>query len=57
MIEWISENIGTIAASLVLIGIVCAVVAKLISNKKNNRTSCGCGCEHCAMSGTCHKDA
>lgn len=55
MIEWISENIGTIAVSLVLIGMVCAVAAKMVRDKRNHKTSCGCGCEHCAMSGTCHK--
>ena len=32
-----------------------AAVTVCIRNKKQGKGSCGCGCEHCAMHGKCHK--
>ena len=54
MLAWLIENLGTIMISLVLIGIVTAVIAGMIHDKKNGRNNCGCDCEHCAMHGKCH---
>lgn len=55
MFAWISENIGTIFICLVLIVIVAAIIRSLIRDKKRGKSSCGAGCAHCAMSGSCHK--
>ena len=46
---------GTIAAILVLLILIAAVVAKMIKDKKNGQTSCGCGCKNCAIADVCHK--
>ncbi len=54
MFEWIAANIGTIAISTVLLIIVFAIVRGLIKNKKNGKSSCGCGCGGCSMNGSCH---
>lgn len=54
MFVWIAENYPTILVCMALAGIVAAIVAKLIRDKKNGRTSCGCGCANCAMAGSCH---
>lgn len=55
MLEFISNNIGTILISVLLLGIVSAIIIKTVRNKKQGKTSCGCGCSTCAMSDICHK--
>ena len=55
MAEWLAKNIGTIVISLILIGVVTLIVAGFIKKKKQGKSSCGCGCDHCAMSGSCHQ--
>lgn len=55
MIEFIINNIGTIAVSILLLAIVSAIIVKTVRNKKSGKTSCGCGCSTCAMSDICHK--
>lgn len=54
MLAWIMENIGTILICVVLIAIVAAVVVSMLRDRKKGRSSCGCNCAHCAMSGACH---
>lgn len=55
MFAWIAENIATIIICLVLVLIVAGIIVKLVKDKKKGRSSCGCNCAHCAMSGSCHK--
>jgi hypothetical protein len=55
MLAWLTANLGTIIVTLILIGIVAAIIFKMIKDKKSGKGSCGCGCEHCAMHGKCHK--
>lgn len=52
--SWIIENMGTIVICLLLCAIVTAIIIRLIKNKKAGKSSCGCGCQNCAMSGACH---
>lgn len=52
---WLMANIGTIVVAVILAIIVTAVIAKMVKNKKQGKSSCGCGCENCAMKGECHK--
>lgn len=54
MLEWISENIGTIIICTVLVAAVAAIIISMVRNKKKGKTSCGCGCSECPMSGSCH---
>lgn len=54
MLNFLAENYGTIIAALVVAGIVAASVITLIRNKKKGKSTCGCGCENCAMKGQCH---
>lgn len=56
MLQWISENVGTILICMGLIVIVALIVRGLIRQKKQGKSSCGAGCAHCAMHGQCHKD-
>lgn len=52
--SWIISNIGTIIVALVIIGIVAAVIIGMRKDKREGKSSCGCGCSNCAMKGQCH---
>ncbi|MDO4492831.1 MAG: FeoB-associated Cys-rich membrane protein [Clostridia bacterium] len=54
MTEWLKANAGTLVVSLALLGIVAAIVRKMVCDRKAGKSSCGCGCSHCAMRGACH---
>ncbi|MBQ9526089.1 MAG: FeoB-associated Cys-rich membrane protein [Fretibacterium sp.] len=47
------DNAGTIVVSLALIGVVAAIIVKMIRDRKQGRSSCGCSCGCCSMSGSC----
>ena len=55
MLAWLTANLGTIIITIVLIGIVSAIIVSMKKDKKQGKTSCGCGCQNCAMHGVCHK--
>ena len=55
MINWFADNGGTLLVGLILLVIVTLAVRKLISDKKQGRSTCSCGCGGCPMSGTCHQ--
>lgn len=54
MLQWLAENWVTLVLASVLVGIVAAVIVKLVRDKKKGKSSCGCGCANCAMAGSCH---
>ena len=41
---------GTIIVGLILAVVVAAAVLSLVKKKISGKSSCGCGCEHCANS-------
>ena len=43
MLQWISENVGTILICMGLIVIVALIVRSLIRQKKQGKSSCGAG--------------
>lgn len=47
-------NLSTIIVALIILGIFVAIVARGVYNHKHHRSSCGCGCDHCASHGMCH---
>ena len=53
MVEWLKTNLATIIICALLVIVVISIIRNLINNKKNGRTSCGCGCSNCPMSGNC----
>lgn len=55
MLEWIASNLVTIALCTILAAVVVSIVVYLVKSKKKGKTTCGCGCANCAMSGVCHK--
>ena len=55
MMRGIVENLGTILVSLALVGLVAGILVRLRRDKKQGKSSCGCNCGCCPMSGSCHK--
>lgn len=55
MLAFLKENLSTIIIGLIVLAVVVSLVVKLIRDKKNGKSSCSCGCEHCAASDVCHK--
>ncbi len=53
--NWFAENLGTVVVAVVLIAVVVFVTRKMIRDKNEGRSSCGCGCASCPMAGSCHK--
>ena len=54
MLTWLTQNIATILICVVLIAVCALIVARMIKNKKQGKSSCGCGCADCAMKNSCH---
>lgn len=57
MLSWIGANIGSILICLVLLAVVALILRSLLRQKKQGKSSCGCGYAHCAMQGACHSGA
>ena len=55
MMRFLSQYWGTILIAAVLLAAVVLILVKRFRDHKNGTSSCGCGCEHCASSGMCHK--
>ncbi len=55
MFSWLAQNLATVIICAVLIAIVTAITFCMIRDKKQGKSSCGCGCQSCAMNGACHK--
>ncbi len=54
MLKFLQQNWGTIVVLAVLAAIVCAIIVCRIRARRQGKSTCGCGCEQCAMSGICH---
>ena len=54
MLAWLTENMATIIICALLIAVVTAIIVSIVKNKKKGKSSCGCGCANCPMSGSCH---
>lgn len=53
MWTWFMEHLSTILISLVLLGVVAAIVAQQIRNHRQGKTSCGGNCGSCAGCSGC----
>lgn len=45
---------GTIIVGIVLAAAVILIIAKMVKDKKNGKSSCGCNCSCCSNSKICH---
>lgn len=55
MWNWIAENAATILVAAVVLAVLCAIVYKMIRDKRQGKVSCSCGCGGCPMRDACHK--
>ena len=53
MLTWIQANLATLIISMLLLAVVTAIILRLIRNKRQGKSSCGCGCEGCSQCGGC----
>jgi len=53
MIEWISQNLGTILISIGLIAAVVLSIRAIIKDKKQGKSCCGGSCAQCRACGHC----
>ena len=51
---WLYANLATILICAALIAVVTLIILGMIRDKKKGKSSCGCNCAGCAMSGSCH---
>lgn len=52
--EFLRENLGTIITGIIVFVIAGSIIFKLMRDKRQGKSSCGCGCENCANSAYCH---
>ena len=55
MLEFLTQNGGTILVATVLAVILLAAFMKIRKDKKEGK-GCGCGCAGCPSQGICHKN-
>ena len=55
MLDWIVNNLATVIISIVLLVAIAAIIAVMAKDKKQGKSSCGCSCGNCPMSGSCHE--
>ena len=48
-------TLGTAIAGLLLAAALVLAVRKIIKDRKDGKSSCGFGCNGCAMRDTCHR--
>ena len=51
--EFITQNIGTIAVLFILAVIIGLIINKMRKDKKEGKSGCGCGCSGCAIKDSC----
>ena len=54
MLSWLAANGGTIGVAVLLLLVTGSIIAVLVHNRKKGKSSCGCNCGSCPMSGSCH---
>ena len=55
LLDWFANNLATVLVSLALAAILGLIVFFAVRNRKKGKSSCGCGCESCPVSGSCHQ--
>jgi multisubunit Na+/H+ antiporter MnhE subunit len=55
MLNWLSVNWSSLVVGLVVAAIVSLIIFKMIRDKKQNKSTCGCSCSGCPGGSYCHK--
>lgn len=54
MLDFLISNGSTILVGAVVLAVIVLVAAKMIRDKRNGKSSCGCNCGDCPSNGACH---
>ncbi|NLG03364.1 MAG: FeoB-associated Cys-rich membrane protein [Clostridia bacterium] len=54
VVVWLQSNLATILIVLILVLLVGLAILHLVKQKRAGKSSCGCSCSDCPMSGKCH---
>ena len=44
---WLMENLGTIIVAVIVVAVLSLVSIRMVRNKKQGKSTCGCGCGGC----------
>lgn len=55
MLTWLLENIGTILVLAVVLAVVGLVVAGMVRERRQGKSTCGGNCAHCGACSCCGK--
>ena len=55
MMNWLSANGASLVVGLIVAAIVAAVIVKMVRDKKQHKSTCGCSCSGCPGASYCHK--
>ena len=55
MMNWLSVNGTSLVVGLLVAAIVAAVIVKMVRDKKQHKSTCGCSCSGCPGASYCHK--
>lgn len=53
MLDWLSQNYGTLIVLAIVAIAVGAVIFRMIKNRKKGGSSCGCSCSSCSACSKC----
>ncbi len=56
LLSFIQDNIGSIIVGVIVVAIIVFAAWRVILDKKQGRSSCGCSCSSCPNAGLCHAD-
>ena len=55
MIDWLKQNVASLVVGLAVAAVLLAVILKMIQDKKQHKSTCGCSCSGCPGARYCHK--
>ena len=54
MLAFLAQSWGTLLIGALVLLVVVLVIRKLLHDRKQGKSSCGCNCAHCPNAGMCH---
>lgn len=55
MMNWLYANWASLVVGLAVAAVILAVILKMIRDKKQHKSTCGCSCSGCPGANDCHK--
>jgi len=55
MMNWLSLSWASLLVGFAVVAVLATLGAKMIRDKKNNKSACGCSCSGCQGASYCHK--